>query len=210
MSLCARTPDGLWVPCPLGLGPLASRARVGRERAVLWDRVPSAGTARGHRGPNGFQLPLLACLHQEVLPGPRKLCWLAHPSQAWWGHKGQAASPATSSSLWSHICPPSHQPGSWGFTPDPSPPPFPAAPEPRIWPCPRPSSPSSCPSAQPVPWPRPPPLSPGLQSSFPPALPAALSDFQSTSVTTSTPCLSFPQLQGGAHCPAVDQALPVS
>lgn len=50
----------------------------------------SAGASRGHCGPNEFLLPLLACLHQEVLSGSRKLAGspvLSLGLSPWWGHK---------------------------------------------------------------------------------------------------------------------------
>ena len=51
----------------------------GRGRSVPRNRMLSAGASQGHRGPNEFLLPSLACLRQEVLLEPRKLAGSPFP-----------------------------------------------------------------------------------------------------------------------------------
>lgn len=120
-------------------------------------------------------------------------CWLAHPFRAWGCPHGrdtkrQTASPATSSPLRSHCCPPSHQPGSWGICLTPHQPHSqqPEFPEPGTQPVHVPPGPL-CPPVQPVPWPGPQHPHSGHRSNLFPALPASRPPLPAN-VVTPTSC----------------------
>lgn len=123
---------GLGAPCPLGLGPLAARAAAGRGGLFCgtgWclQELPRAAVTL-----MDSCCPRWPASTRESSQGPGSCAaWLTRLSlglSPWRRHKGQTASPATSSSPWSHLWRPRHQPGSWGFTPDSLP--LPAAPGP--------------------------------------------------------------------------------